>query len=476
VDVLLERARVALRARRYTDPPRDNALAYYRSAADADPTNAEARDGLQRVASVLITRLEQAMKSSRFDEAAAALANLKLATPHDAQLSALELRVTTAQITKAIADGAIDRAGGLVQQAQQAGVITADQAGKWRADITRLQDGVSKIRSLAGLVANRINEGKLVDPPEDSARGYALQLQAAAPNSAVTAQALRDLNTAYLRKAREAVLAKNNTEVDRWLQEAHQGGANTSEIDAVRRDLGARRQSADAERLLGLVHDRLREGKLTDPGQDSAAYYLLQLENADPSYPGMAAANHELATKLLEQARSLASAGKSVLADADLFQAKRYGADPKEVSAIQQLETAHAVTANAARAPAPTAAPPVAASVSSSAGSTAVSGTAPSSGAATAPVALVPKRVRYVQPIFPEKAITQNVSGSVTVQFIIDVNGDPRDVRVIEASPPRVFEQAAISAVKRWHYQPTVVNGKTVEVPVQYSFDFQPPR
>jgi len=57
VDELLEKARLAMRERRYSEPVGDNALLYYRSAAASDPSNGEAVDGLQRVAGVLAARL-----------------------------------------------------------------------------------------------------------------------------------------------------------------------------------------------------------------------------------------------------------------------------------------------------------------------------------------------------------------------------------------------------------------------------------
>ena len=49
VDELLEKARVAMRERRYTEPANNSALLYYRSAAQVDPGNGEALDGLNRL-------------------------------------------------------------------------------------------------------------------------------------------------------------------------------------------------------------------------------------------------------------------------------------------------------------------------------------------------------------------------------------------------------------------------------------------
>ena len=100
LDELLEKARLAMRERRYAEPNGDNALLYYRSAAVADITSAEARDGLLRVAVALASRFDEAVSRGRLDEAALALASFKLAAPHDSRIKPLELRLTTAQVSK----------------------------------------------------------------------------------------------------------------------------------------------------------------------------------------------------------------------------------------------------------------------------------------------------------------------------------------------------------------------------------------
>ena len=57
------------------------------------------------------------------------------------------------------------------------------------------------------------------------------------------------------------------------------------------------------------------------------------------------------------------------------------------------------------------------------------------------------------------------MSGSVTLEYTVDTRGDPRDLHVVEATPPGVFDQAAINAVKHWRYAPMVVDGSAIEVP-----------
>ncbi|MGH8208066.1 MAG: hypothetical protein ACREU6_00455, partial [Steroidobacteraceae bacterium] len=74
VDELLEKARLAMRERRYLEPVGDNALLYYRSAAAAGPNSGEAKDGLQRVAAVAAARFEESMTGGKYEEAVLALA------------------------------------------------------------------------------------------------------------------------------------------------------------------------------------------------------------------------------------------------------------------------------------------------------------------------------------------------------------------------------------------------------------------
>ena len=455
VDDLLEKARLAMRERRYLEPVGDNALLYYRSAAAADPNSGEAKDGMQRVASVAASRFEESMTSGKYDDASLALANLKVAAPEDPRNGQFELKLFNAQIAKALADGNIDRAAGYARQAQNSPNIPADQLAKARADIARHQDD-AKIARLAALVSDRIRDGRLIDPPEDSAKTYAGQLHDLAPSNPNTQRALRELNSMYLRKARDA---KSSAEADRWIVEARAGGMGAAEIASVQRELTNQRQKAaqqEAERLLQATRDRIRDGRLTDPPNDSANYYLTQLQGADPTNASFAQVSHDLATKLLERARSAAAAGK-VPSESDLTLARHWGADQKDILAIQQSQM---------KIPAPT---------TGGGNRSVAAGGSAGTGLTATQLAASLKRTKYTPPEFPPKALSQKISGSVTVEYVVDTSGNPRDVRVVEATPPGVFDKAAITAIKHWHYDPVIANGAPVEVPVRTAIRFELP-
>ena len=454
VDDLLEKARGAMRERRYLEPANDNALLYYRSAAAADPNNGEAKDGLQRVASVAASRFDDSMNNSKFEDASLALANLKVAAPSDARIPADDLKLATAQINKALSDGNLDRAAALVRQAQQSPNIPADQLTKWRNDIARRTED-AKVQKLANLVSDRIRDGRLTDPADDSAKAYAQQLRDSSGSNPITQRALHELNGAYLRKAREAGTAKNNADMDHWLAEARANGVSAADVAAVQRDAASQRlkqAQAEEDKLATTVRDRIASGKLTDPANDNAAYYLMQLQSMDAANPAVGPLSHDLAYKFLDRARQSELAGKPALADPDLLQAKRWGADQKDITAATQVVPM-----------------PKPATSGASRGASAAAGLTPSQLAQNL------KRIKYVPPEFPAKALSQRVSGSVTIEYIVDTNGDPRDVRVVEASPPGVFDHAAINAVKHWHYEPVVANGVPVEVPVRTAIRFELP-
>jgi periplasmic protein TonB len=453
-DELLEKARLAMRERRYTEPANDSALLYYRSALAADPTNGEAADGMARVGNLLMTRFEESMTESRYDEAAGALASLKVSMPSDPRLAGFESRLLQAQINKALSGSDIERASALVRQAQQSNAIPGDQLAKLRNEISKRQDE-ARVKRLVEAVNDRIRDGRLNEPTGDSAKDYIAQLREVPGTNATVQRLTRELNAGYFRKAREAQAAGRQPEADRWVAEARASGASNAEILAFQRDAASQRQravQAETERLAQAVRDRLRDGRLTEPTNDSAMTLLAQLNQADTSGATGSALGRELSGKLIERATVAARNGRNAQMESDLAAARRLGADPVDIQTVQQL---------AARA---------ASSNSSAAAQTAAIQPRPT------PQVTKLKRVRYAPPEYPQKAFQQKLSGSVTVEFVVDVNGEPRDARVVDSDPPEIFDKAAITAVKRWRYEPVVVNNVPTEVPTRMVIRFELPK
>ncbi|MCE0492513.1 energy transducer TonB [Vibrio salinus] len=68
--------------------------------------------------------------------------------------------------------------------------------------------------------------------------------------------------------------------------------------------------------------------------------------------------------------------------------------------------------------------------------------------------------VYRVEPNYPTRALRRNIEGYVIVQFDINEEGRPFNVRVIESKPKNIFNREALRAVKRWKYQPSIDNGQ----------------
>ncbi len=57
-------------------------------------------------------------------------------------------------------------------------------------------------------------------------------------------------------------------------------------------------------------------------------------------------------------------------------------------------------------------------------------------------------------PDFPAEALRAAQSGEVQVEFTVSPDGSVSAARVVRSNPPRVFDRAAVNAVKRWRFQP----------------------
>ena len=84
------------------------------------------------------------------------------------------------------------------------------------------------------------------------------------------------------------------------------------------------------------------------------------------------------------------------------------------------------------------------------------------------------KRIHSVAPTYPHKALAEGLSGSVTVDFMVDVKGEPTELRVVAADPPGIFDQAALEALKHWRYEPFRLEGALTPIPESVVFRFDP--
>ena len=79
-----------------------------------------------------------------------------------------------------------------------------------------------------------------------------------------------------------------------------------------------------------------------------------------------------------------------------------------------------------------------------------------------------------VDPEYPPRARQQGIEGYVDVEFTISPAGTVQDPRVIGSQPAMVFDGAALTAIRRWRYNPKLEAGVAVARPgVQVRLRFE---
>ncbi len=193
--------------------------------------------------------------------------------------------------------------------------------------------------------------------------------------------------------------------------------------------------SAQAARLAQLVQDRVRDGQLLEPSQDSAVAHLTALRTADPSGNAAASSTRTVANALLD-------AGRTALAARDFDKAQAYataagplGLNMPDVDALQRAISAERAT--------PAARP-------------------------------VPQRTRYVAPVYPQDALKKGISGDVRLRITVAANGKIKSATVVNSNPAKVFDEAALDAVRRWRFKSFAQDDPDVEAIVMTNILFRP--
>jgi protein TonB len=85
------------------------------------------------------------------------------------------------------------------------------------------------------------------------------------------------------------------------------------------------------------------------------------------------------------------------------------------------------------------------------------SGEAPIKSADSGVVPLV-----RVKPTYPMRAASRHIEGWVKIEFTVSPSGTVANARVVDASPPGIFDEAALDAIKEWKFKPKIENGAAV--------------
>lgn len=81
-----------------------------------------------------------------------------------------------------------------------------------------------------------------------------------------------------------------------------------------------------------------------------------------------------------------------------------------------------------------------------------------------------------IDPDYPMRARQRQIEGWVVLEFTISKTGAVKNPVVLSAHPKGVFDSAALTAVRKWKYNPKIENGVAVErggVKVRLDFDME---
>jgi TonB family protein len=449
VDALIEKAQQAMLERHYIDPADGSALTLYRGALLLDPANGEARQGMQRLAEVLIARVQSALDERKFDVALQSLETARSISPGDSRLSALDARIATlraefgpAQILAAIAAQNFDRAAQLIDEATRSKSLNPAKLAQLRDELRRKHEEAD-LGNFVKLIDARLQQDKLIEPRNDSAAYYLSQARAAGVSTAELAPQTQELDRRLAQTVRTDIEQRRFAEADRFLADLHAYGVPSATVAALQHDLDAARvaQAAAAPQqpqYLDLAQSRLAQGKVTDPDNDSALFYVNQLRSADPKNSALPRLSSAVQAQILVQARAALDASQPDNADALLQKAAGLGNSPDLTALNQRL--AQVRQANAG--------PPEV-----------------TEGSLT--------KVKAIELEYPSSALSKGTEGWVSLSFVVTVDGKVTALKVLDSSPAGVFDTAASRAMARVRYKPPMLGGKPTAVSTKLRIAFR---
>ncbi len=78
--------------------------------------------------------------------------------------------------------------------------------------------------------------------------------------------------------------------------------------------------------------------------------------------------------------------------------------------------------------------------------------------------------LKAVPPKYPSGAKRKHIEGVVRLEVVIGKDGRIQEMKTLSGEP--ILADAATKAVKKWRYQPTLLNGQPVEVETEIDVNF----
>lgn len=82
------------------------------------------------------------------------------------------------------------------------------------------------------------------------------------------------------------------------------------------------------------------------------------------------------------------------------------------------------------------------------------------------------KPLKFTRPLYPRNALNEGIEGSVTVEFVVDVGGRVKDIKVVESKNGQPFEPAVLRSLQNAKFRPLLIDGRPAEQKVRRTFAF----
>ena len=447
-DLLIEKAQQAMLDRHFIEPAEGSALSLYRRALALDPDNGEARQGLQRLAEVLFARVQSALDERKIDVALQSLETARSISPSDGRLGPLDERIASlraefgpAQIVAAINAQNFDRAAQLIDDATRAKSLNSARLAQLRDELHRRRAEFD-IANFMKLADTRLQQDKLTEPRNDSAAFYLAQARASGATLAVLQPQFQEFYKRMTQSFHAAIDQRRFSDADRLLADLHTAGAPLVTVAGLQHDLAAARQptvaAPEQPQYLDLAQSRLAQGKVTEPDNDSALYYVNQLRAADPKNGGLARITSAVQSHILDQARAALDTLQPARAESLLQMAAGLGTTTDLVALNQRLAQVKQAAAGT---------PEV--------------------------IEATLTRVKGIEIDYPTDALRKEIEGWVDLSYMVTAEGKVTSVKVLGSSPTGVFDVAATRAISRVRYAPMAQGGKSAVVSTKLRIAFR---
>jgi len=332
--------------------------------------------------------------------------------------------------------------------------------------------------------------GKLLEPPGDSALDLYRSALTIDPKNARAKAGIDNVANKLLEKAEAALSAEQLETAVTVLEQARDVSPDNARLKFLDGQVARERErlkltqaqdtSKKVRTLLASAQEDIDAGRLISPSGNNAREAIAEARRTDPTDPAIAQAQRLLNTRTIEAARRAAESNQIEQAQNLLSTARQMGAAGSDLTAVERLlpaETKPAVSVGQTQPSASQQQAALAAQQQQAAAEAArkkAEAEAAAAAAAAAAQVTPPKRIKTVPPAMPKAASDKGINGYVVVQFTIMQNGLVSDVKVAEAEPKGVFDDAAIQAVSQWRYErPVRADGKpaTLEQKIKLKFD-----